>query len=192
MKVLERKLDGVVLLEPKVFADDRGYFSETFRQDEFEEALGHKVNFIQDNESKSSFGVLRGLHYQLPPFSQSKLVRVIEGTVIDVAVDIRKGSPTFGEHIVVELSSRNKHQLFIPRGFAHGFLVTSPTATFAYKVDNYYAPEHDRGILYNDPAIGIDWGIDLEKILLSEKDKHQKLLKEADLFAYEDDLYTEQ
>jgi len=189
MKVLERKLNGVVLLEPKVFADDRGYFSETFRQDEFEEAVGHKVNFIQDNESKSSFGVLRGLHYQLPPFAQSKLVRVIEGTVIDVAVDIRKGSPTFGQYAAVELSSRNKHQLFIPRGFAHGFLVTSPTATFAYKVDNYYAPEHDRGILYNDPAIGIDWGIDLEKILLSEKDKHQKLLKEADLFAYEDNQY---
>ena len=192
MKVLERKLNGVVLLEPKVFADDRGYFSETFRQDEFEEAVGHKVNFIQDNESKSSFGVLRGLHYQLPPFAQSKLVRVIEGTVIDVAVDIRKGSPTFGQYAAVELSSQNKHQLFIPRGFAHGFLVTSPTATFAYKVDNYYAPEHDRGIRYNDPAIGIKWGINLEKILLSEKDKHQKFLKEADLFNYKDDQYKQQ
>ncbi len=192
MKVLEQKLNGVILLEPKVFADDRGYFSETFRQDEFEEAVGHKVNFIQDNESKSSFGVLRGLHYQLPPFAQSKLVRVIEGTVIDVAVDIRKGSPTFGQYAAVELSSQNKHQLFIPRGFAHGFLVMSPTATFAYKVDNYYAPEQDRGILYNDPAIGIEWGIDLEKILLSEKDKHQKLLKEADLFDYKDDQYKQQ
>lgn len=189
MKVLERKLNGVVLFEPKVFGDDRGYFSETFRQDEFEKAIGYKVNFIQDNESKSSYGVLRGLHYQLPPFSQSKLVRVIEGSVIDVAVDIRKGSPTFGQHVAIELSSEKKHQLFIPRGFAHGFLVTSPTATFAYKVDNYYAPEYDRGIVYNDPSIGIDWGMDLEKLLLSEKDKYQPLLKEIDLFNYEDELY---
>ena len=189
MKVLERKLNGVVLLEPKVFGDDRGYFSETFRQDEFEEAVGHKVNFIQDNESKSTFGVLRGLHYQLPPFSQSKLVRVIEGSVIDVAVDIRNGSPTFGQHVAIELSSENKHQLFIPRGFAHGFLVISPTATFTYKVDNYYAPEYDRGILYNDPSVAIEWGIELEKLLLSEKDRKQLALADADLFNYKDNLY---
>jgi len=189
MKVIDRRLNGVVLLEPKVFGDDRGYFSETFRQDEFEKAIGHKVNFVQDNESRSSFGVLRGLHYQLPPFSQSKLVRIIEGSVIDVAVDIRKGSPTFGEHVAIELSSENKQQLFIPRGFAHGFLVTSHTATFAYKVDNYYSPEYDRGILYNDPAIGIEWGIDLEKLLLSDKDKRQPFLEEADLFNYKDNLY---
>jgi len=189
MKVLERKLNGVVLLEPKVFADDRGYFSETFRQDEFEEAVGYKVNFIQDNESKSSFGVLRGLHYQLPPFSQSKLVRVIKGSVIDVAVDIRKGSPTFGKHVAVELSGENKCQLFVPRGFAHGFVVTSETAIFSYKVDNYYAPEYDRGVAYNDPAIDISWGVDLEKLLLSEKDKMQPSLTEADLFNYKDNLY---
>ncbi len=189
MKVLERKLNGVVLLKPKVFGDDRGYFSETFRQDEFEEAIGHKINFIQDNESKSSFGVLRGLHYQLPPFSQSKLVRVIEGSVIDVAVDIRKGSPTFSQYIAVSLSSENKNQLFIPRGFAHGFIVTSSTAVFAYKVDNYYAPEFDRGIVYNDPSIGIDWGVDLEKLLLSQKDKDQLFLQEAELFNFEDNQY---
>ena len=189
MKVLERKLNGVVLFEPKVFGDDRGYFSETFREDEFEKAIGHKVNFIQDNESKSSFGVLRGLHYQLPPFSQSKLVRVIEGSVIDVAVDIRKGSPTFGQHVAMELSAENKNQLFVPRGFAHGFLVTSPTATFAYKVDNYYAPDYDRGIVYNDPSISIDWGLDLEELLLSKKDKNQPLLEEADLFDFNDDQY---
>jgi len=190
MKAIERKLNGVVLFEPKVFGDERGYFSEVFRQDEFETAIGHKVNFIQDNESKSSFGVLRGLHYQLPPFSQSKLVRVIEGSVIDVAVDLREGSPTFGEHYAVTLSSENKRQLFVPRGFAHGFLVTSPTAVFAYKVDNYYAPDYDRGIRYNDPALGIDWRIGDTELLLSEKDRKQPLLQEAELFRYTDDLYA--
>jgi dTDP-4-dehydrorhamnose 3,5-epimerase len=190
MKAIERKLNGVVLFEPKVFGDERGYFSEVFRQDEFEAAVGHKVDFIQDNESKSSFGVLRGLHYQLPPFSQSKLVRVIEGSVIDVAVDLRDGSPTFGEHYAVTLSSENKQQLFIPRGFAHGFLVTSPTAIFAYKVDNYYAPEYDRGVRYNDPALGIAWGMDDARLLLSEKDRGQPLLKDAELFRYGDDLYA--
>ena len=189
MKIIKTLLDDVVLLEPKVFDDDRGYFAETFRQDEFEEAIGHKVDFIQDNESKSSFGVLRGLHYQLPPYAQSKLIRVIKGSVIDVAVDIRKGSPTFGRHVAVELSDENKHQLFVPRGFAHGFVVTSETAVFAYKVDNYYAPEYDRGIAYNDPAIDISWGIDFDKLLLSEKDKMQPLLAEADLFNYNDNLY---
>ena len=189
MKIIKTKLDDVVLLEPKVFGDDRGYFVETFRQDKFEEAIGYKVNFIQDNESKSSFGVLRGLHYQLPPFSQSKLVRVIKGSVIDVAVDMRKGSPTFGEHVAVELSGENKRQLFAPRGFAHGFVVTSETAVFAYKVDNYYAPEYDRGVAYNDPAIDVSWGVDLEKLLLSQKDKMQPSLAEADLFNYKDDLY---
>lgn len=189
MKIIKTKLDDVVLLEPKVFGDDRGYFVETFRQDKFEEAIGYKVNFIQDNESKSSFGVLRGLHYQLPPFSQSKLVRVIKGSVIDVAVDMRKGSPTFGNHVAVELSGENKRQLFVPRGFAHGFVVTSPTAVFAYKVDNYYAPEYDRGVAYNDPAIDVSWGVDFEKLLLSEKDKMQPSLAEADLFNYENNLY---
>jgi len=190
MKVLEKKLNGIVLFEPEVFGDDRGYFSEIFRQDEFENAIGHKVNFIQENESKSSFGVLRGLHYQLPPFAQSKLVRVIQGSVLDVAVDMRKGSPTFGQYVAVELSDENKHQLFIPRGFAHGFVVTSDTAIFTYKVDNYYAPEFDRGIAYNDPSVDIEWDIDLDKILLSEKDKHHPRLKEEDLFNFEDDLYA--
>lgn len=189
MKIIKTEVEGVVILEPKVFGDDRGYFTETFRQDQFEETIGYKVNFIQDNESKSSFGVLRGLHYQLPPFSQSKLVRVIIGSVIDVAVDIRKGSPTFGKHIAVELSGENKRQLFVPRGFAHGFVVTSETAIFTYKVDNYYAPEYDRGIVYNDPAIDISWGIDLEKLLLSEKDKMHPSLTDADLFDYKDNLY---
>jgi len=190
MKMIKTILDDVVLLEPKVFGDDRGYFAETFRQDEFEEVIGYKVNFIQENESKSSFGVLRGLHYQLPPFSQSKLVRVIKGSVIDVAVDIRKGSPTFGKHAAVELSDENKLQLFVPRGFAHGFVVTSPTAVVVYKVDNYYAPEFDRGVAYNDPAIGTSWGIELEKLLLSQKDKLHPSLAEADLFNYKDNLYA--
>ncbi|HIQ27673.1 MAG TPA: dTDP-4-dehydrorhamnose 3,5-epimerase [Sulfurovum sp.] len=189
MKITKTKLEGVMLLEPKVFGDDRGYFVETFRQDKLEEALGYKVNFIQDNESKSSYGVFRGLHYQLSPFAQTKLVRVVEGSVIDIAVDLRKGSPTFGQHITVELSGENKLQLFIPRGFAHGFVVTSPTAVFSYKVDNYYAPECDRGVAYNDPKIGISLNIDTEKLLLSEKDKNQPLLAEADLFDYNDNLY---
>ena len=190
MNIIKTEVEGVMILEPKVFGDDRGYFTETFRQDIFEEAVGHKVDFIQDNESKSSYGVLRGLHYQLPPFSQSKLVRVINGSVIDVAVDIRKGSPTYGKHVAVELSGKNKRQLFVPRGFAHGFVVTSETAVFAYKVDNYYAPEYDRGVVYNDPDIGIAWGVDLEKLLLSEKDMKQPSLAEADLFKYEDNLYN--
>ena len=189
MKIIKTLLDDVVLLEPKVFDDDRGYFAEIFRQDEFEEAIGHKVDFIQDNESKSSFGVLRGLHYQLPPYAQSKLIRVIKGSVLDVAVDIRKGSPTFGKHVTVELSDENKHQLFVPRGFAHGFVVTSDTAVFAYKVDNYYVPEYERGISCNDPSIDISWGVDFDKLLLSEKDKMQPLLAEADLFNYNDNLY---
>lgn len=189
MTFIKTDIPDVVVIEPKVFGDDRGYFVETFRLDKFEEAIGHKVDFIQDNESRSSFGVFRGLHYQLPPFTQSKLVRVIEGTVLDVAVDIRRGSPTFGRHVAVELSGENKRQLFVPRGFAHGFLVTSPTAVFSYKVDNYYAPKHDRGILYNDPEIGIDWGIESERLLLSDKDSDQPLLKDADLFDYTDRLY---
>jgi len=190
MTITKTEIPDVFIIEPKVFGDDRGYFTETFRLDKLEDTLGYKVKFIQDNESKSSFGVLRGLHYQMAPFSQTKLVRVIEGSVLDVAVDIRKGSPTFGKHVAVELTGENKKQLFIPRGFAHGFLVTSPTATFLYKVDNYYAPEHDRGLLYNDEEIGIDWGIDIEKILLSEKDSKQPLLKDADLFDYSKKLYT--
>ena len=191
MQINKTKLDGVFIIEPKVFGDDRGYFVETFREDIFEKAIGHKVNFIQDNESKSSYGVLRGLHYQLPPFSQSKLVRVIEGSVLDVAVDIRKGSLTYGEYIAVELSSENKKQLFVPRGFAHGFLVTSKTAIFAYKVDNYYAPEFDRGILFDDPQINIDWQIKKEDLLLSQKDKDQPLFNKAEVFDFSENLYSE-
>lgn len=171
--------------------DARGYFIETFRQDLFEQAVGHKVPFVQDNESRSSYGVLRGLHYQLPPHAQSKLVRVIDGSVLDVAVDIRKGSPTFGRHVAVELSGENKKQLFVPRGFAHGFVVLSKQATFTYKVDNYYSPECDRGLSYNDKAIGIDWGVEESDLQLSAKDTLLPQLSEtADLFEYEVNLYA--
>ena len=153
------------------------------RQDLFEEAIGYQVNFVQDNESKSLKGVLRGLHYQLPPYTQAKLVRVIEGSVLDIAVDIRKSSPTFGQHVSVELTEENKHQLFVPHGFAHGFVVLSDSATFAYKVDNYYAPEHDRGIAFDDVKLGIDWRLALEKLQLSDKDKvHPNLCNAIDLF----------
>lgn len=190
MEITKTKLEGVFIIEPKIFGDDRGYFTETFRQDLLEKKIGHTLNFVQDNESKSSLGVFRGLHYQLPPFSQTKLVRVIQGSVLDVAVDIRKGSPTFGEHIVVELSEENKKQLFVPRGFAHGFVVTSDVAIFSYKVDNYYSPEHDRGIMYNDADLAIDWSLDTGKLLLSEKDRKQPWFKDADLFDYSQNLYS--
>ena len=155
MKFIRTEIEDVVVVEPKVWGDERGYFVETFRKDLFEDFLGFEVGFCQDNESKSKRAVLRGLHYQLPPFAQSKLVRVIEGSVLDVAVDIRKGSPTFGKYVAVELSGENKRQLFVPRGFAHAFVVTSETAIFAYKVDNYYAPEYDRGIRFDDPDISL-------------------------------------
>jgi len=183
MKFIKTEIPEVVIIEPKVLGDDRGYFMETFRQDLFEKNV-RKINFIQDNESKSKKGVLRGLHYQLPPFAQSKLVRVIKGSVIDVAVDIRKGSPTFGEYVAIELSEENKRQLFIPRGFAHGFLVTSDEAIFSYKVDNYYAPEYDRNIRFDDPDIDIDWNFPKEKILISDKDKNAPFLKDAEVFEY--------
>jgi dTDP-4-dehydrorhamnose 3,5-epimerase len=183
LKFTPQSIPEVILIEPTVHGDDRGYFVETFRQDLFEKAAGNKVNFIQDNESKSTKGVLRGLHYQLPPFTQAKLVRVIEGSVLDVAVDIRKSSPTFGQHISVELTGENKHQLFIPHGFAHGFVVLSDSATFAYKVDNYYAPEHDRGIAFDDAKLAIDWQLALEELHLSDKDKINPNLSDAlDLF----------
>ena len=162
MKFTPQSIAGVILIEPAVHGDDRGYFVETFRQDLFEEALGYQVNFVQDNESKSTKGVLRGLHYQLPPYAQAKLVRVIEGSVLDVVVDIRKSSPTFGQHVAVELTASNKHQLFVPHGFAHGFVVLSDSATFAYKVDNYYAPEHDRGVAFDDTKLKIDWQLPIE------------------------------
>ena len=169
------------MIEPRVFNDARGYFFEAWKQEEFEAHIG-KVNFIQDNESKSSFGVLRGLHYQKGDFSQAKLVRVIKGRVLDVAVDIRKSSPTFGQHVMVELSEDNKRQFFIPRGFAHGFLVMSDEAIFTYKVDNVYAPQAEAGIRWNDPALGIDWPIDPQEVLTSEKDLKQPMLGEAECF----------
>lgn len=181
MKFTPQAIADVVLIEPAVHGDERGYFSETFRQDAFEEAIGYRVDFCQDNESKSTKGVLRGLHFQRPPFAQSKLVRVIAGEVLDVAVDIRQGSPTFGQHVAVILNSQNKHQLFVPRGFAHGFVVLSETATFAYKVDNYYSPESDRGLAFDDPSLNIDWRLPIEQLQLSEKDKKQPKL--ADLTA---------
>ena len=183
MKFISQSIPDVVLIEPTVHGDNRGYFVETFRQDLFEEAIGYKVDFVQDNESKSTKGVLRGLHYQLPPYTQVKLVRVIEGSVLDVAVDIRKSSPTFGQHVSVELTAQNKHQLFVPHGFAHGFVVLSDSATFAYKVDNYYAPEHDRGIAFDDKDLVIDWRLPLEVLQLSDKDKlHPALANAKDLF----------
>jgi dTDP-4-dehydrorhamnose 3,5-epimerase len=183
LKFIPQSIPDVILIEPTVHGDDRGYFVETFRQDLFEEAIGYKVNFIQDNESRSTKGVLRGLHYQLPPYTQAKLVRVIEGSVLDVAVDIRKSSPTFGQHVAVELTVNNKRQLFVPYGFAHGFVVLSDSTTFAYKVDNCYAPEHDRGIAFDDSELAIDWQLPLELLQLSDKDKtHPSLANAKDLF----------
>jgi len=179
------EIEDIVLIEPKVLGDDRGYFVETFRADKLEEFLGYKINFCQDNESKSKKGVLRGLHYQLAPFAQTKLVRVIKGRVLDVAVDIRKGSPTFGKHVAVELSEENKRQLLIPRGFAHGFLVLEDDTTFAYKVDNYYSPQSDRGILFSDESLGIDWKLSDKELMLSDKDKIQPKLNDIkELFDY--------
>jgi len=190
MQFRRTKIEDVVIIDPQVHGDDRGYFVETFRQDKLEAFLGFKVNFCQDNESKSSRGVLRGLHYQLSPASQTKLVRVIQGSVLDVAVDIRKGSPTFGQHVAVELSAENKRQLFVPRGFAHGFVVLEDDTVFAYKVDNYYSPENDRGVLFSDVEIGIDWTMDTSELKLSDKDTKQPLLRDADLFEYGVNLYV--
>jgi len=190
MNFIRTEIPDVVIVEPQVHGDNRGYFVETFRQDKLEEFIGCKINFCQDNESKSSRGVLRGLHYQLAPSAQTKLVRVIQGRVLDVAVDIRKGSPTFGKHVAVELSAENKKQLLIPRGFAHGFVVLEDDTVFAYKVDNYYSPENDRGVAFNDFAIGIDWQIATDLLKLSNKDTTQPLLKDADLFDYKVNYYA--
>ena len=190
MTFTRTSIHDVVIIEPAVHGDDRGYFVETFREDKLNEFLGFNVNFCQDNESKSSKGVLRGLHYQLPPHSQTKLVRVIEGQVLDVAVDIRKGSPTFGQHVAVELTGDNKRQLFVPRGFAHGFIVLSKSAIFSYKVDNFYSPECDRGVAFNDASINIDWILKEVELQLSDKDTKQPLLENADLFDYSKDLYV--
>jgi len=179
MNIIETALPGVLIVEPKVFGDARGYFFESWNQAAFE-AAGITNKWVQDNESKSCHGVLRGLHYQAAPYTQAKIVRAIVGAVLDVAVDIRKGSPTFGKHVAVELSAENKRQLYIPRGFAHGFAVLSDEAVFAYKCDNPYAPAADRGVLFSDPAIGIDWRIDVSKALLSEKDKKHPLLSQIE------------
>lgn len=190
MKFTRTEIPDVVIIEPLVHGDDRGYFFESFRQDKLDDFLGFRTQFVQDNESKSRYGVLRGLHYQLPPFAQTKLIRVIEGEVLDVAVDIRKGSPTFGHHVAVKISAENKRQLFIPRGFAHGFVVLSPTCTFVYKVDNYYSQEMDRGISFDDPALGINWIVEKEKMQLSGKDQKQPTLSNADHFKYGVNYYA--
>jgi dTDP-4-dehydrorhamnose 3,5-epimerase len=189
MKFTRTKIKDVIIIEPQVHGDERGYFTESFREDKLTDFLGYKINFCQDNESKSTFGVLRGLHYQLPPFSQTKLVRVIQGSVLDVAVDAREGSPTFGQHVAVELTGENKKQLLIPRGFAHGFVVLSEEALFTYKVDNYYSPECDTGVAYDDPALEIDWGLLKEDLKLSEKDKKQVLFLNVKHFDFKVDLY---
>ena len=181
MEYIKTEIEGVFVIEPKVFNDARGYFMEAWKQAEFNEHVG-KVDFIQDNESKSSFGVLRGLHFQNGAAAQAKLVRVIKGKVLDVAVDIRKSSPTFGKHVMVELSEENKRQFFIPRGFAHGFLVLSEEAIFTYKVDNPYAPQSEAGIRWNDPALAIQWPIDPQKVQTSEKDLKQPSFKDAEVF----------
>ena len=189
MNIIQTKIPGLVIIEPKVFKDARGYFFESFSQREFEEKV-RKINFVQDNESMSSYGVMRGLHFQAPPFAQSKLVRCVKGKVLDVAVDIRKGSPTYGQHVAVELSEDNHRQFFVPRGFAHGFAVLSETAIFQYKCDNFYAPQADGGISILDEFLGIDWQIPMEKALLSEKDTKHPLLKDFDSpFDINIDLY---
>lgn len=191
MEVIKTELEGVVILEPRLFKDDRGYFFESFSQREFDEKV-RPVKFVQDNESKSVYGVLRGLHFQKLPFAQSKLVRVIQGAVLDVAVDIRVGSPTYGKHVAVELTAENHRQLFIPRGFAHGFSVLTDEVVFQYKCDNFYAPQSEGAIAWNDPALGIDWRIPEASVILSEKDKHHPLLKDLpETFYYSEDLYQE-
>lgn len=190
MKVIKTAIEDVVIIEPDVFGDSRGYFFESYSQKKFDEQV-REVKFVQDNESKSRYGVLRGLHFQKGKDAQSKLVRVVKGRVLDVAVDIRKGSPTFGGYVAVELTEDNHRQLFIPRGFAHGFSVLSEEAVFQYKCDNYYAPHAEGAIAWNDPAIGIDWGLPAEDVLLSAKDASHPCLKDAEyLFDYNEDYYA--
>ena len=189
MKFIKSSLPDVVIIEPKVYEDSRGYFVETFRRDKFEDFIGKKIDFCQDNESKSNKGVFRGLHYQLPPFAQSKLVRVIKGRALDIAVDIRKESLTFGKYVVVELSEANKRQLFIPRGFAHGFLTLENETIFSYKVDNYYSPTHDRGIRFDDALIDLKIDFPKDSLIISDKDKKAPFLKDAEIFKYGIDYY---
>ena len=189
MKIIETAIEDVVIIEPRLFKDERGYFFESFSQREFEEKI-RKISFVQDNESKSSYGVLRGLHFQKPPYAQSKLVRVIKGAVLDVAVDIRKGSPTFGKHVAVKLTEENHLQLFIPRGFAHGFSVLSQEVIFQYKCDDFYAPQSEGALAWDDSDLNINWRIPTNQIILSEKDKHHEKLKDASwLFDYNTNLY---
>jgi len=189
MKIIKTELEGVVIIENRIFTDERGYFFESFSNKNFKENVC-QTTFVQDNESKSSFGVLRGLHFQKPPFAQSKLVRVVQGSVLDVAVDIRKGSPTFGKHVSVELTAENKLQFFIPRGFAHGFVVLSDEVVFQYKCDNYYAPQCEGALAWDDHDLAIDWKIPIDKIILSDKDKLHAKLRELDsCFNYTDNLY---
>ena len=196
INVIKTAIEGVVIIEPKVFGDARGYFFESFSERDFNEAmtpiLGHGIKFVQDNESMSTYGVLRGLHFQTPPFTQSKLVRCVKGAVLDVAVDIRKGSHTYGQHVAVELTEDNHRQFFVPRGFAHGFAVLSEIAVFQYKCDNFYAPDNDGGVSIVDDSLGIDWRIPVEKALLSEKDTKHDLLKDFDSpFSIDMNLYPE-
>lgn len=181
MKFTEQEIKGVWIIEPKVFTDERGYFMESYKKDIFEEHIG-RINFIQDNESRSTKGVLRGLHYQTGNYSQAKLVRALKGRVLDVVVDLRKSSSSFGKHVTVELTEDNKKQLFVPRGFAHGFLVLSDEAIFSYKVDNVYSREHEATLLWNDPSVGVDWGVEESDLILSAKDKIGQILSEAVLF----------
>lgn len=189
MNIIQTSIPGVTIIEPRIFGDHRGYFLESFSEQWFTQHICN-THFVQDNESCSTYGVLRGLHFQKPPFAQSKLVRVVQGKVLDVAVDIRKGSPTFGQHVATIISSENKRQLFVPRGFAHGFVVLADDTIFQYKCDNYYSPQSEGAIAYNDPALGIDWQIDEAHIQLSEKDKHNPLLKDLDwLFDFDEELY---
>ena len=189
MEVIKTEIEGVVIIEPRIFNDERGYFYESFSQREFEEKVC-RTTFVQDNQSKSSYGVLRGLHFQKPPYCQSKLVRCIKGAVLDVAVDIRKGSPTFGKYVAVELTEENHRQFFVPRGFAHGFAVLSEEAVFQYKCDNFYNKESEGSVAWNDPELNIDWRIPFDKVLLSEKDKLSKNIADADyLFDYNEKLY---
>ena len=192
MNFIRTEIPDVIIIEPTVHGDERGYFVETFRADKLETFLGYKINFCQDNESKSSRGVLRGLHYQLGATAQTKLVRVIQGSVLDIAVDIRKGSPTFGKHVAVKLSAENKRQLLVLKGFAHGFVVLEDDTVFAYKVDNYCSPENDRGIAYDDKTLGIDWIVPHNELKLSQKDKVQlKLAETNDIFEYGVDYYND-
>ena len=191
INVIKTEIEGVVIIEPKVFGDARGYFFESWSQKDFDE-LVRPIKFVQDNESMSTYGVMRGLHFQRPPFTQSKLVRCVKGAVLDVAVDIRKGSPTYGQHVAVELTEDNHRQFFVPRGFAHGFAVLSETAVFQYKCDNFYAPQADGGISILDDSLGIDWRIPTDKAILSEKDTKHACLKDFDSpFSITEDLYKE-